>query len=260
MFLTRVVADIKGVRHGAVFLWRGAKYLAHARPLWPLLVAPVLLNALLFSFFLWGSWSLLHQALTASFPETWWGSLLMAILVVTVLGAILFVGSAIFVFLGSIISAPFYDTIAQQVTRESGGMVVEHAWWQHIWPSIKHGATKLWWYLLVQTGLIVMYIIPGAVGPIAFITLGFVATAFFLALDFLDFSFDFHGWTFQERRAWCMRNRGVVVGFGACIFIGLGIPFLNLFIPPIALVGSVLLFQELDSVEVGKPRVTSRFL
>jgi len=214
------------------------------KQLWPLLVAPVLLNGILFTLFVLGASSLLHGVFASSHTDSWWQVALVVMLVVAIVGAIVFVGSALVVFLGSIMSAPFYDTIAQQVTRKMGGIVVDHAWWSHVWPSVKHAAAKLWWYLLVQAGLIILYVVPGAFGPIAFVSIGYVATASFLALDFLDFSFDFQGWTFSERRRWCLEHKGLVLGFGSAVFLGLGIPVVNLFVPPIAVVGSVILFYE----------------
>jgi CysZ protein len=169
---------------------------------------------------------------------------LATFVVVAVMGATIFVGAAVVIFLGSILSAPFYDAIAQQVTRKLGGVVVDHDWWGHLWPSVKHAAAKLWWYLLVQAGLIILYVVPGVFGPVAFVTIGYVATVFFLALDFLDFSFDFQGWTFAERRRWCLERKGLVLGFGSAVFLGLGVPLVNLFVPPVAVAGSVLLFME----------------
>lgn len=236
--------DVKGIRAGFGYLFRGGAFLARERQLWPLLVAPVLVNAILFLLFLFGAGFALRGLLGSTDPSSWWQVALVVMLVVATVGAILFVGAAVFVLVGSIISAPFYDTLAQHTARSRGMIVVDHPWWSHVWPSVKHAATKLWWYLLIQAGLIILYVVPGAFGPIAFVTIGYVATAFFLALDFLDFSFDFQGWTFPERRRWCLRRKGLMLGFGSAVFLGLGIPLVNLFIPPIAVVGAVLLFSD----------------
>lgn len=236
--------DVRGAREGFAFFFRGAALLWRNKKLWGLLVAPVLVNALLFVLFLAGASLALRGLLGSMSADTWWQAALVVMLVVATVGAILFVGSAIFVFLGSVLSAPFYDALAQQVTKETGAVIEEHAWTSHLWPSIKHAAAKLWWYLLIQTGLIILYVVPGVFGPIAFITLGYVATVFFLALDFLDFSFDFHGWSFAERRTWCLKRKGHMLGFGSAIFLGLGVPVVNLFVPPIAVAGAVLLFLK----------------
>lgn len=244
--------DVRGARVGFAYLLRGAAELFSMRQLWSLVIGPVLVNALLFAGFILGASALLRGIFSSLPGDNWWQIALAVLLVVTTVGAIIFIGSALVVFFGSILSAPFYDTIAQHVTRKYGGIVVDHAWWSHFWPSVKHAAAKLWWYLLVQVGLIILYIVPGAFGPVAFVSLGFVATASFLALDFLDFSFDFHGWTFAERRQWCLERKGMVLGFGTAVFLGLGIPVLNLFIPPFAVVGAALLFMEQGAVEVKK--------
>lgn len=236
--------DVKGIRAGFAFLFRGGRALFGMRQLWPLLIAPVLVNAILFVLFVFGAAALFRGIFASAQTDSWWQVALVVMVVVAVVGAVVFIGSAVVVFLGSIINAPFYDAIAQHVTRKQGGIVTDHAWWSHLWPSVKHAAAKLWWYLLIQAGLIILYVVPGAFGPIAFITIGYVATVFFLALDFLDFSFDFHGWTFAERRRWCLEHKGLVLGFGSAVFLGLGIPVVNLFVPPIAVAGSVILFYE----------------
>lgn len=240
--------DVKGIRAGFSYVYKGGKLLASMRSSWSLLVAPVLVNAMLFLFFIFLSAWALRGTFASTNPSNWWQVVLVVLVVVALIGAILFIGSALFVFFGSIISAPFYDTLAQQTTRRLGGVVEDHPWWSHVWPSVKHGAKKLWWYLLIQAGLIILYVVPGLFGPIAFVTLGYIATAFFLALDFLDFSFDFHGWTFEERRHWCLSHKGLVLGFGSAVFLGLGIPVLNLFIPPMAVVGAVMLFTEQELI------------
>lgn len=214
------------------------------RQLWPLLISPVLVNGILFTLFFVGAGALLRGIFASAHTDSWWQVALVVMVVVATIGAIIFIGSVVVILIGSIISAPFYDTIAQQVARKLGAVVEEHAWWSHFWPSVKHAATKLWWYLLLQAGLIILYVVPGAFGPIAFVSIGYVATAFFLALDFLDFSFDFHDWRFSERRRWCLEHKGLVLGFGSAVFLGLGIPVINLFVPPIAVVGSTLLFYE----------------
>lgn len=247
--------DVKGVRAGFAYLFRGGRMLFGMRQLWPLLVAPVLMNGILFTLFLFGAGALLRGVFASVQTDTWWQVALVSLLVLATVGAIVFIGAAFVVFVGSIVSAPFYDAIAQGVTRKMGGVVVDHAWWSHVWPSIKHATTKLWWYLLVQAGLIILYIVPGAFGPVAFVTIGYVATAFFLALDFLDFSFDFQGWTFAERRRWCLEHKGLVLGFGSAVFLGLAVPVVNLFVPPIAVAGSVMLFYETYvSPDAHRPR------
>lgn len=247
--------DVKGARAGFAYMFRGARMLFGMRQLWSLLVAPVLMNGILFLLFLFGAAALLRGIFSSLHTDTWWQVALVTMVVLATIGAIVFIGSAVVVFVGSIVSAPFYDAIAQHVTRKMGGVVVDHAWWSHLWPSIKHASAKLWWYLLVQAGLIILYVVPGAFGPIAFVTIGYVATAFFLALDFLDFSFDFQGWTFPERRRWCLEHKGLVLGFGSAVFLGLAIPVVNLFVPPIAVAGSVMLFYETYvSTRADRPR------
>lgn len=252
--LTRLrLRDLGGFRSGFAYLFRGGRLLLDTRSVWSLLIAPVLLNAILFVLFLLAAGTMLRGSLSAFQAEAWWQAAVVALLVVAFAGAVMFIGTSLVVFLGSVLSAPFYDRIAQVITRKLGGIVTDHAWWAHVGPSVRHAATLLWWYLLVQAGLIILYVVPGVFGPVAFVSVGFLATAFFLALVFLDFSFEFHGWSFVERRRWCWDNKGIVLGFGTAVFLGMGIPGLNVFVPPMAIVGSVLLFRD-NYVSTGSNR------
>lgn len=244
-----IVGSLAEGKRGAAYLLRGAKYLASRRELWAILVAPMLLNTVLFLLFLWGVSIALSSFLALHLPPTWWGILLGAMIVVASLSALLFLGSSIIVFFGSVLNAPFYDVFAERITRSLGGVVPDHPWWKGALHSMKHSAEHLWWYLLVQAGLIILYIVPVALGPIAYVTLGFTTTALFLAIDFLDYAFGARGWNFAKRRKWCMDRKGLVIGFGVMIFLGLTVPLVNLFIPPIAITGAILLFHEnADSV------------
>jgi len=246
MFLQQAAHDVAGMKDGALYFLRGIGYLWRNKSLWPLLVVPILLNALLFILFVWGALILLRRFFFAAPPETWWAWILLGAALVATLGAIVFFGSFLLVFVGSVVAAPFYDRLAQRTARAEGGIIIERPFWQEVWRPIKHALVKFWWYILVQAGLLVLFIMPFAVGPVAYATLGFLATAYFLALEFLDFSFDFRGLTFTERWKWCMERKGVVLGFGAATFAALLVPGANLLVPPVAVVSSILLFEAYD--------------
>jgi|GEM_PF-3597720 CysZ protein len=254
MFLQKAAADIHGIRIGAEYFFRGARELWRRKGWWPLLIVPTLLNVLLYALFVVGIMTLVRQFLSGYAPSTWWGILIAAAIFVVTLAAVLYLGSMLFIFFGSIISAPFYDSLAQRAARERGAVIVERTWWQEVWRPIKHSVIKFGWYLLVQIGLLGLYLLPVAVGPVAYLTLGFFATAFFLALDFLDFSFDFRGWTFTERKKWCMERKGVVLGFGGAVLLGTMIPAVNIVVPPIAIIAAGMLFDDYESARIQGSR------
>lgn len=244
MFKKKFVRDLTDVKRGFGYFFRGARYLLRHRELWSLLVLPVLMNVLLFVLFVWGLFALTHRFFLLELPPTWWGVLLGAVLVLALIGAVLFLGSAVFVFFGSVISAPFYDVLAERVARAEGAVVPDHPWWKGVGKVMRHSLQHLWWYVLIQIGIVILFFVPGAFGPISYVTLGFFSTTFFLSIDFLDYSFDFRGWDFSDRRKWCMERKGLVFGFGTAVFLGLGIPVFNVLIPPMAIIGSILMFQD----------------
>ncbi len=239
--------DIRGFREGFAYLFRGAHRLFRDRTLYPYLVAPVLLNILLFLAFLWVAAQVFVAVFGRGVPESWWGIALFVGVIIASLITLLFVGSALFVFLGSIICAPFYEAIAVRIAREQGRIVVDRPWWSQMGSIMARSAKKWWWYLLIQLGLLVLFFMPIAVGPVAYSVCGFLVTTFFLAWEYLDMSFDFRGLSFEQRWKWCLLHRGILFGFGTAIFLGFAIPILNLFIPACAVVGSILLFEHKDN-------------
>ncbi|OGL66354.1 hypothetical protein A2856_01500 [Candidatus Uhrbacteria bacterium RIFCSPHIGHO2_01_FULL_63_20] len=247
------LSDARGFRRGFSYVGRGMRAVYADRGGWPLLAVPLLVNAFLLVAFLYASAWALSGFLGRGLPETWWGALLMAAAFVAVIVALLFLGSSLFAFLGSIVSAPFYDALAARVVKARGGIVVERPWWKGVRDTVVRSAKKWWWYLIIQVGLLILYITPIAVGPIAYATLGFSVTAFFLAWEYLDVAFDFHGLTFEQRRAWCLSHKGHLFGFGTAIFLGFAIPVFNLFVPAAALVGALALYDDFERHEF-KPR------
>ncbi len=232
------------VRDGVRALLDGARYLRAHREVWPLLIAPALINAAAFAFFLAFVGKTLHRFLSAHLPEAWWAAALVIAAVVAALGAALFFGTAVFMFFGSVLSAPFYGAIAERIAREDGFVLPAVPFRLQVWRTVGSTLSKLGWFFLIQAGLLILYVMPFAFGPIAYAVAGFFATGFCLALDAFDCTFDLYGMRFAERRAWCVKRLRLTSGFGAATFIGLAVPGLNLIVPAAAVAGAALLFKR----------------
>ncbi len=232
------------VRDGVHALLAGAAYLKDHRGIWPLLIVPALINAAAFVFFLAFVARTLSRFLAANLPEAWWAAVLVVAAVVAALAAVLFFGTAIFMFFGSILNAPFYGVIAERIARDGQPNVSIVPMRVQVWRTVGSTLSKLGWFLLVQGGLLVLYLMPFAFGPVAYAVAGFFATGFFLALDAFDFTFDLYGLRFSERRAWCVKRLRLTSGFGAATFIGLAIPGINLIVPAAAVAGAALLYKR----------------
>lgn len=232
------------VRDGVRALVAGAEYLRTHKELWKLLIVPALINAAAFAFFLVLITRVLSRFLSMHLPDAWWATVLVVVAVLAALAAVLFFGTAIFMFFGSILSAPFYGVIAERIAREGNASLPFAPLGLQVWRTIWSTLSKLGWFLLVQAGLLLLYVMPFAFGPMAYAVAGFFATGFFLALDAFDFTFDLHGMRFAERRAWCVKRLRLTSGFGAATFIGLAIPGINLIIPAAAVAGAALLYKR----------------
>ena len=241
-----LIGSFSCIPKGAHYLYKGAAYLASHSKLWPYLVVPVFLNIILFLLFFWFSVSLISNFLLEQLPQSWWAILLLVVIVIATIGAILFLSAVFFVSIGSVLSAPFYDVLGEKVIRSFGGISPDHPWWKGIRHSATQTISRLWWYLLIQGSLIILFIVPITVGPIAYLTIGFITTAFALSMQFLDAPFNARGWNFSKRRKWCIKHKGYVIGFGSAVFLGLGIPIINVLIPPIAIIGAIIMFNEID--------------
>ena len=210
MFVKKLGGDLRGMKDGFVYLLRGARQLSKTRDILPIIIVPALVNLILLGIFIFAAVMGIRRFLTPALPETWWAVLLVFALVVTAVIAIIYIGSVMFAFVGAIISAPFYDAIAQKTAKAVGESYPSRPWYRDIGPGTRNAASKLWWYTIAQVGLIVLYIIPGIVGPITYTFLGFLATCFFLSLEYLDFSPEFRKLSFTERKRWCLKRKGIV--------------------------------------------------
>jgi len=244
MFVKNLGGDLRGMKEGFGYLLRGAQQLFKIQDILLMIIVPVVVNAILLGFFIFGAVIGIQRFLAVSLPETWWAVLLIFALIITVIIAIIYIGSVIFAFLGSILSAPFYDFIARKTAESVGESYPLRSWWNEIGSGSHNAVVKLWWYAITQGGLVILYIIPGIVGPFAYTFLGFLATCFFLSLEYLDFSPEFRKLSFTERQAWCLKRKGVILGFGAAIFLFLVIPVVNLFVPAAATAGAILLYHD----------------
>jgi len=246
---------IRGFVEGTRYPWRGAIFLWRRKSLWPYLIVPFVLNIMLFCAITWTSvWALRHFVFTG-LPHAWWAIIVKIFLASAAGSAILLFSIFCFAFVGSIIAAPFYDSIAERTLHWLGAPEIERGFWRQIIDAIRASVLKLGLFLGLQLILLALYFVPFFVGFFTYTTVGFLITAFFMALEFLDVSFHREGWTFRERLEWCKHRMGLVLGFGASVSVLLLLPIVNLIIPPIALIGAILLFSDEESLSVHSVKI-----
>jgi len=228
---------------GFGFLPQGLALLFRNRRLFLLSLIPLLVNLLLLAatvvLVVWLS----SHWLVIALPEVWWATLLVALVISAATVLTLFLGIILFVTVSSVIGAPFYEAISGRVDASFGGREFDRPWWQEIRASLNNSLKKLVWLIVIQLILLLLFLFP-AVGAVAYTIIGFVVMTMFLSLEFLDFIFDRRSNSFVDRVRWCRQHKWYVLGFGIAIFIGLAIPIVNLFVPPAAAAGAVLLYHK----------------
>lgn len=228
---------------------RGLGFIARHSRLWPLAIAPFLINLALFALFFWFSYSRFSQWLDALLPtgEGWWWLVLYYFLAVLAVLLLLVVQVYLFAVVGSVVAAPFLELLTQRAEElatpgqapawESRGIFSE------ILRVAGQALKKLILYVLVMGLLLLVNLLPG-LGAALYAGLAFVATCYFLALEFLDYPLDRRGLSLTAKMGYVRRLGLRGLSFGAAVF-GLGLtPVVNLALLPLAAVGGTLLYLD----------------
>jgi CysZ protein len=99
--------------------------------------------------------------------------------------------------------------------------------------------TKLMYYVPMALLTLLLSFIPG-VGAVAWLLLG----AWMMSIQFVDYPMDNHRMSFAQVKAAVRSRRLSSMGFGGLVALCAGIPILNFFVVPAAVVGATLLWCE----------------
>lgn len=142
------------------------------------------------------------------------------------------------------VGGPFYERIADRVSRslgESASPAPETA------PSFRRGlaAGLRLFALSILVGVLVFAagLIP-VVGQTLVPALGALFGAWLLALELTGIAFDARGLTFRDRRHLLGRRRARAIGFGLATYLLLLVPFAAIFVMPAAVAGATLLAHD----------------
>lgn len=101
---------------------------------------------------------------------------------------------------------------------------------------------KLLYYIPMALFVLLLSFIPG-VGAVAWLLLG----AWMMSIQFVDYPMDNHQLSFAKVKAAVRSRRLSSMGFGGVVALCTGIPLVNFFVVPAAVVGATLLWcEELD--------------
>ena len=232
----------------------------HPRLLQYILI-PFTINASLFTLVVYWGLSFFDQWATKLLPgpDSWWHFLYYLVWVVVALAVALIVFFT-FVVVGSIISAPFNDLLSERTEQILSGRAIDEPFvWRRfvtdIVRTVLSSLGRIWLYVLGMIPiLILMFAVPG-VGPVAGSTLSFLFTCYFLVVEYTSFFFDRKGYSFKQQRQYIRGRRLTMMGFGVGVFVLLAIPFLQLLVIPLSVIGGTALCVDrpVDEPPVGRP-------
>jgi len=257
-----VDAPGRGLLDGARAVPAGLRFLRAHRELWPVCAVPLLLNLCVFGLAIWAFaanldpiTAALAAKLDAGPAEAWYEWLwlgplwlLAGLLRWILIGLFAFVVYFVFTVVGAVIASPFLDVLSARVERIHSGRVTDTG------QGVVGGALRAFraegaravFFLGIQAAWIALALVPG-LQPVAVVGL-FVSSALFLPLDYTGYLLDRRGVRFSERRAWLMRHRGCMFGFGATAFVTYLVPGLNFLCLPLLVTAGTLL-----ALGVGPP-------
>lgn len=233
--------------YGAGCVLRGAELLAHRR-LRPFVIVPLAINVLIFGALIgWG----LHNL--SGWVERWmawvpeWLEFLRWFIWPLVVLAVALVTGYSFTAVALVIASPFNALLAEKTEelvtgRPVAGLEGLGAALMSVPRGIVREFAKILYYIPMALLVLILSVIPpfNAAAPALWFLLG----AWMMSLQFVDYPMDNHGRSFRDVRLAVGDRRLSSLGFGGVVAACAGIPIVNFFIVPAAVVGATLLYVE----------------
>jgi CysZ protein len=239
---------VKGnIARGAGYLARGARLLSHPT-LRPFVLIPLAVNVIIFGSLIGigiSYMSHLMDAMLARIPA-WLDFIEWILWPLIVITASLITGY-LFTTIALILASPFNALLAEKAEELITGRQVDAqeglgAALLAIPRGVLREIMKLLYYLPMALLVLLLSFIPG-VGAMAWLLLG----AWMMSIQFVDYPMDNHQMSFAEVKAAVRSRRLSSMGFGGVVALCTGIPVVNFFVVPAAVVGATLLWcEELD--------------
>ena len=233
--------------YGAGCLLRGVKLLGHPR-LRPFVIVPLVVNVLIFGSLIgWGLSALITwiNGWMAWLPD--WLSPIEWILWPLIGIAIALVTGYAFTAVALLIASPFNALLAEKAEelirgRPVPGLEGFGAALMSVPRGMVRELTKLLHYLPMALFVLLVSVVPAlnALAPLLWFLLG----AWMMSLQFADYPMDNHQYSFRDVRRAVAERRLSSLGFGGLVAACAGIPIVNFFVVPAAVVGATILYVE----------------
>ena len=245
-------AAFTDTKAGASYFFQGLGMLARPRVL-PFIIAPLIVNSAIYYFgftFVFDYFSQSLQLWVSTLPN--FLSFLAPVLKALFLALLIIIAALTFSSLATIIGAPLYGFLAEQVvflkTGSAPNQPLTLANLLKIMPrTMARELRKLLYYLsraipLGILSLLCFFILTPLQPVMAFIWLLFGSRM--LSIQYTDYAFDNDGLNFQTMRKSLKSNRALSLSFGATAQAALMIPILPIVFVPAAVCGATLLYCE----------------
>jgi len=235
------------VSHGAQYLIRGARLLNH-RSLRLFVIIPLLVNILIFGSLIGLTISYLSDLMgqwLGMIPE-WLGFIEWILWPLIGLTLSLITGYA-FTAIALLIASPFNALLAEKAEEIVTGRPVDAleglgAALMAIPRGIIRELLKLLYYIPMFLFVLILTFVPvlNAVAPFLWFFLG----AWMMSIQFLDYPMDNHQLSFADVKEAARYRRLSSMGFGGAVALCTGIPIVNFFVIPAAVVGATIMWSE----------------
>lgn len=231
--------------HGAGYVLRGASLLTHPK-LRLFVLVPLLINVLIFATLIaLGIGYLRAQIGTAMDAIPGWLDFLSWILWPLIVIAVSLLTGYLFTALALLIASPFNALLAEKTEelvtgRPVSGLEGLGAALLGVPRGIVRELAKIAYYIPMALLVLVLSLIFSPLAPIFWFLLG----AWMMSLQFIDYPMDNHQLSFADVREAARSRRVSSLGFGGLVAACTGVPIVNFFIVPAAVVGATLLWVE----------------
>tara|TARA_R110001599_G_scaffold69414_25_gene195786 strand:+ start:4456 stop:5190 length:735 start_codon:yes stop_codon:yes gene_type:complete len=232
---------------GADYLFRGARLLTHPA-LRLFVIVPLLVNIIIFASLLGFTFSFLGRTINewmAALPG-WLGFLEWIIwpLLVAVFGLM---AGYTFTAVALLIASPFNNLLAEKAEELLTGQPVDAlegpvAALLSVPRALLRELAKLAYYIPMALLVLILSFVPGV--NLAAPLLWFLLGAWMMSIQFVDYPVDNHQLGFAAVKSAVARKRLSSLGFGGVVALCAGIPVINFFVVPAAVVGATLLWCE----------------
>jgi len=233
--------------HGAQYLLRGAKLLNH-KSLRLFVIIPLVVNIIIFGSLIGVTINYLSELMSGwlgMIPE-WLGFIEWILWPLIGITLSLITGYA-FTAVALLIASPFNALLAEKAEELITGRPVDSleglgAALMAIPRGIMRELLKLLYYVPMAVLVLILSLVPGlnAIAPFLWLLLG----AWMMSIQFLDYPMDNHQLSFADVKEAARYRRLSTLGFGGGVALCAGIPIVNFFVIPSAVVGATIMWCE----------------